>query len=301
MKPKVSVVTPCYNSENYIRPYLDSLLAQTYTNLEVILVDDGSEDATAAIIEAYAERFAQKGITCRYIYQEHKNQAWAVNNGLKYVTGAYLIWPDSDDILEPTSVEKRVAYLQCHPEEGMVRNDRYYIDAATGKRYNGKPDAFKTKKRLFYDLFFERCTVCCGTYMIRMACFDEINPSREILIGHGGQNYQLLLPMAYRFLCGFVDEQLYGVVVHADSHSLQQRTYAQAKDRMDSLLWICDSILRELPVPEEERQILMKIKTNHCYKILDGRYRIRVRHLLRTVRANFYSLRYRKIWEQDYE
>ena len=298
MNPKVSVVTPCYNSEKYIRPYLQSLLNQTYTELEIILVDDGSTDATASIIEEHRPFFEEKGITCQYLYQDHKNQAYAVNTGLKHVTGAYLIWPDSDDILEPTSIEKRVAYLETHPEDGMVRSDRYYIDADTGQRHDGRPDAFKRKKTLFFDLFFEQCTVCCGTYMIRMNCFDKINPLREIPIGHGGQNYQMLLPMSYHFTCGFVDEKLYGVVIHDDSHSMQKRTYAQAKERMDSLLTICDIILQKLPLENRTKRILMRIKKNHCYQILDERYGRRVRYRLRRWLRKYHFRRYRSIWER---
>ena len=297
MKQIVSVVTPCYNSENYIRPFLQSLLNQTYLELEIILVDDGSTDSTAEIIEEHRPDFEKTGVTYHYIYQEHENQARAVNTGLKYVTGTYLIWPDSDDILEPTSVEKRVEYLQNHPEEGMVRSDRYYINAATGKRYEGKVDAFKHKKDLFFELFFEKCNVCCGTYMIRMSCFDKINPEREIVIGHGGQNYQMLLPMVYHFLCGYVDEPLYGVVVHGDSHSQQERTYAQARDRMDSLLMICASVLQDLPLDERTKRILMKMKRNHCYQILDDRYGYHYRYLLRVLLRKYYSMRYRRIWE----
>ena len=299
MKPKVSVVTPCYNSEHYIVAFLTSLLNQTYSEMEVVLVDDGSTDATPQIIESFRPRFEQKGISYRYIRQEHRNQAYAVNNGLKYVTGDYLIWPDSDDLLEPTSVEKRVRYLQQHPEDGMVRSDRYYIDAVTGNRSGGKPDLFRNTKDLFYPLFFEKCVICCGTYMIRMSCFDRIHPGREIVIGDGGQNYQMLLPMAYHFSCGFVEEALYGVVVHEDSHSNQKRTYAQAKARMDSLLMICDTVLGDLPMERKQRARLMSIKKNHCYQILDGRYRHRFRYLLRHLLWRYHGFRYGHLWEKE--
>ena len=92
MNEIVSVVTPCYNSEKYIEAYLRSLLEQTYSDLEIILVDDGSTDRTAEIIQSYRPVFEAKGISLYYLYQEHENQAAAVNRGLKKVTGEYLIW-----------------------------------------------------------------------------------------------------------------------------------------------------------------------------------------------------------------
>lgn len=298
VKQRVSVVTPCYNSEHYIVPFLTSLLNQTYPEMEVILVDDGSTDATAQIIKQFQPRFEKKGIPCRYIWQEHQNQACALNTGLKHVTGEYLIWPDSDDLLEPDSIAVRVRYLQQNPQDGMVRSDKYFVDAATGKRSQGKPDRFKTRKDLFYPLFFEKCTVCCGTYMIRMDCFDKLHPDREIVIGHGGQNYQMLLPMAYHYSCGFVDAPLYGVVVHADSHSQQKRTYEQAKSRMDSLLEICDAVLLALPLDQKTCRCLMKIKKNHCYQILDARYGHHRRYLFRSFIRCYHDRRYGRLWEK---
>lgn len=106
IKDKVSAVVPVYNGELFLPHILDSILAQTYPQIEMILVDDGSSDRTLQIAEAYREAFAVKGYEYHIVRAGHRNASAAINHGLPYVTGEFLIWPDSDDRLEKDSVEK---------------------------------------------------------------------------------------------------------------------------------------------------------------------------------------------------
>ena len=113
----VSIVTPVYNTEEYLPDYLDSILRQTYRKLELILVDDGSEDRSAAVAKSWQGRLEEKGISCRILRTRHRNASAALGHGLPFVTGEYLIWPDSDDVLAANSIEIRVDFLKKHPEE----------------------------------------------------------------------------------------------------------------------------------------------------------------------------------------
>ena len=99
IKNKVSVVTPVFNGESHLERMLDSILGQTYQELEMILVDDGSTDNTALVAEGCQKKFEDKGLEFRIIKAEHRNASAAINQGLPYVTGEYLVWQDSDDIL----------------------------------------------------------------------------------------------------------------------------------------------------------------------------------------------------------
>ena len=110
MKKLVSVVSPCYNGEDYISRYMDSILKQTYRPIEVILVNDGSADKTEEIINSYASVFERSDIILKVITKNNEGSGAAVNDGLKHITGEYLIWPDSDDFLFPESIEKRVKF-----------------------------------------------------------------------------------------------------------------------------------------------------------------------------------------------
>ena len=103
-EPKISVVVPVYKVEPYLRKCLDSIVNQTYRNLEIILVDDGSPDNCGAICDEYAAGDSR----IRVIHQENGGVSSARNAGLSAVTGEWVGWVDSDDwlslihISEPT-------------------------------------------------------------------------------------------------------------------------------------------------------------------------------------------------------
>lgn len=115
-KNLVSIVTPCYNGEYFIRRFLKSILNQTYSNIEMILINDGSTDRTEEIVREFQNEFSKRGIRFVYQYQENSGQAAALNNGLKLFEGEFLIWPDSDDELMPRFIEEKVNFLRNHPE-----------------------------------------------------------------------------------------------------------------------------------------------------------------------------------------
>lgn len=90
MSPLVSIMTPCYNGEKFVGRYLDSVLAQTYDNIEVVLIDDGSTDNTAPIVKSYIPKFESKGYKLIYVYQENSGAASAINKAMPLVTGDFI-------------------------------------------------------------------------------------------------------------------------------------------------------------------------------------------------------------------
>lgn len=116
----VTVVMPVYNGEQYLRQAIDSMLAQTYANWELVLVDDGSHDGTAAIARQYQDP------RIRYHYQENRGQAAALNTGLALAQGEFVTTLDADDWYPPESLAARVAHLQQHPACAACYGDGYY-------------------------------------------------------------------------------------------------------------------------------------------------------------------------------
>ena len=243
---KVSVVTPVYNGEAYLGKMLESVLGQTYPDLEMILVDDGSSDNTVRVAEGYRERFAQKGYSYRIVKAEHKNASSAVNRGLAYVTGEYLIWPDSDDILEPESVEKRVEFLKGHPEYRCVRSLSRYVDARTGElcERSDEQRGDLGKEELFWDILESKTFVCCGCYMLRTEAFLGIYPKRRIPEYDVGQNFQMLLPFMYYYKCPTICEELYNVTVRPGSHSRRELSQAEEEKKYKDYEHLIDEIAR---------------------------------------------------------
>lgn len=105
---RVSVIIPVYNVEKYLRECVDSVLAQTYENIEVILVDDGSPDSCPAICDEYAARDAR----VRVIHKENGGVASARNKGLEIASGEYVAFVDPDDVISPVMYESLVLALE---------------------------------------------------------------------------------------------------------------------------------------------------------------------------------------------
>ena len=99
MQPKVSVVIACYNKEKYIEELLDSILSQSWKNIQLIIVNDGSTDNTREYILSYKPRFLENHIEFVFIDQENTGVSIAVRNGLKKANGEYVCMPDADDVL----------------------------------------------------------------------------------------------------------------------------------------------------------------------------------------------------------
>ena len=244
---RVSVITPVYNGEAHLPNMLNSVLAQTWPCIEMILSDDGSTDGTLSVAEGYREKFAARGYTLRIVEGEHKNASAAINRGLPFVTGEYLIWPDSDDVLERESVERRVRLLEENPACLCVRSLSYYFDWQTGApRPADEQQGDMDKADLFWDILEGRSFVCCGCYMLRTEPFFAIYPERRIPEYCVGQNFQMLLPFLYRHGCPTLQERLYGVAVRPGSHSRtpltqpqEEKKYADYERLVDEMAALC--------------------------------------------------------------
>ena len=115
--PVVSVIMPVYNSERYVAEAIDSVLAQTFTDFELLIVDDGSTDGSAEIIRSY-ETLDRRVRFLRL--NQNSGQGPALNAGLAVATGAYITNMDSDDISLPTRLEKQVRFLEDRPQIGAL-------------------------------------------------------------------------------------------------------------------------------------------------------------------------------------
>ena len=114
--PKISVVVPVYNVEKYLKKCLDSILNQTYKNLEIICVNDDSNDSTVEI----AKEYVKKDSRIKLIKNEEIFVGGARNTGLKLAAGEFVTFVDSDDWLEPDVYEKAIAAFENHPEAELV-------------------------------------------------------------------------------------------------------------------------------------------------------------------------------------
>lgn len=132
MTGKVSVIIPCYNAARYIGETLESVRRQTWPNLEVIVVDDGSKDDSFRIVEAFG------GLDLVLVRQSNRGQTAALNVGLTHATGDYIQYLDADDLIDPDKIAIQVSRLAAAPR--CVASGRW------GRFYGGPQDArFETE------------------------------------------------------------------------------------------------------------------------------------------------------------
>lgn len=122
--PLVSIITPSFNQANFLEETIQSVLSQDYPNLEYLIVDGGSTDGSREIIARYQDRLAW------WVSEPDKGQTDALNKGFSQARGEILAWLNSDDTYLPGAISAAAAYLQQHPEAGMVYGDANLIDAS---------------------------------------------------------------------------------------------------------------------------------------------------------------------------
>lgn len=122
-EPLVSILSPCYNVEQYLPQCIESIINQTYKNLQIVLIDDGSSDGTWNVLQKYADKDSRIEI----YHQDNQGVASTRNNLLDKVKGDYVLFVDSDDWIEPDMVEFLVEKSLTHQADivicGMVKND----------------------------------------------------------------------------------------------------------------------------------------------------------------------------------
>ncbi len=257
-RPLVSIIAPCYNGALYLRPFLESVVAQSYENIELIFIDDGSTDTSKDIVVEYIPRFEERGSVLLYSFQDNKGAAAAINKGLASFHGDYLMWTDADDILCVDNVEEKVNYLENHPEFDFVICEAELVDylnpEITLKRIKReKPEG---EDSFFEDYLEERNIVYgSGEILVRREAFLRAIPERKITESRQGQNFQLMLPLTYCLKCGYLEKPLYKIVKHPDSHSRMDRAYGDYIKRQTDFIELIISTINKIPMMSLEEKV----------------------------------------------
>lgn len=178
-QPKVSIVVPCFKKARYLTEALDSLLAQTFTNWECAIVNDGSPDNTEEIALKYCERDSR----FRYLCQLNQGVSSARNNGIKQMDGKYILALDADDWISDSYVEKAVRYLEEHPEVKLVYS-RYESFGPQGK-HEWKLPPYSYEGFVMGDMVI----VCSAVF--RRDDFDRVGGYDETMQGYEDWDFWL--------------------------------------------------------------------------------------------------------------
>ena len=188
---RVSIITPFLNAGPFIEESINSVLAQTYGDWELLLVDDGSTDASTEIASRYAAAHPGK---VRYLSHEHRRNRGASasrNLAARYAQGEYLAFLDADDVYLPQKLEVTVPILDAHPEVAMLYAATQYWYSWSGRRedadrdwiwrkYGAQPDTVIEPPRMLLQFLENGGTVpCMGSVLVRRAAVESVGGWEE--------------------------------------------------------------------------------------------------------------------------
>jgi glycosyltransferase involved in cell wall biosynthesis len=171
-QPKVSVVVPAYNTMKYLPETLDSILHQTFSDFEVLIVNDGSSDN----IEEWFEQIQDSRV--KSISQQNAGLSSARNTGIRHSQGEYIAFLDSDDTWEKTKLEKQVKYLEEHPSIDLIHTWILLIDEhgiSTGRILK----SFAVGD--VWQQLIQQNIIACLSVMVRRHCVESVGGFDETL------------------------------------------------------------------------------------------------------------------------
>ncbi len=186
-QPLVSVLISAYKHERYIEPCVRSVLAQTYPRIELIVLDDGSPDGTAAVLQRLHDEAAAAGKPFTFIAKQNSGLSDTLNQALALATGKYVCQFGSDDIMLPDKTAKQVAFMEAHPDVAVCGGNALNIDS------DGKVLEKRQKNPPQREITFEHLFANTGPGIVASTCMIR----KEVLDREGGWNPAIPLEDMY--------------------------------------------------------------------------------------------------------
>lgn len=199
--PLVTVAVPCYNHEGFVQECIESIVGQTYKNIELIVVDDGSSDRSPEILTDLQKKHGFK-----LFLQTNQGLPKTINTILKnHTRGVYFSLCASDDYWLPEKIEKQVAFMEANRFYPMCYGKTYYVDKNSKIIENGDKNNRRLRGGwLFNDIFLFKIHPPVN-YMYKTSLFDEVGYYDEAIIA---EDYYMNLKISSKYPIGFLDDYL---------------------------------------------------------------------------------------------
>jgi glycosyltransferase involved in cell wall biosynthesis len=185
--PKTTVIMLLYNGEEYVREAIDSIISQTFTDFELLVIDDGSTDNGPEIVRQYADN------RIRLIVKQHNEGIVAARNtGLKYANGEYIAWLDCDDIASPTRLEEQVTFLDEHPDFGAVGS--WYEEIDENGKLTGKIQRIDAPSELIPSILLFRNYFGNSSIVLRRS----VIPEQGCRLYPGAEDFDLMVRISQK-------------------------------------------------------------------------------------------------------
>lgn len=210
--PLVSVVIPVFNAEEFIADTVESALSQTYPNVEILAVDDGSSDSSAQILSEFGE-------SIRYLSRENGGPAAARNTGISAARGTYIAFLDADDLWEPDKLAAQVELMEHNPEVGLVHTGSVVFDSTREYPFRSKQLPKLMAPSEAFPALFSGNFISTSTVLARSKLFSSLGSFDESMDFFAVEDYDMWLRFACNAGIGFIPEPLLRYRLHAEGIS----------------------------------------------------------------------------------
>jgi glycosyltransferase involved in cell wall biosynthesis len=201
LPPQISVILPTYNRETWLSETLDSVFAQTFQDFQVIVVDDGSDDCSAQILQKIQGRVGKN--RCKIITTPHQGVSHARNTGIRHSNSPLIAFLDTDDRWLPDKLTLQVKELQQNPDAVLCHTEEIWI--RNGKRVNACKHHEKNGGMIF-EKCLPRCVISPSATLIRRSILDEVGLFDESL--PACEDYDLWLRITAHYPVAFLSQPL---------------------------------------------------------------------------------------------
>lgn len=199
--PKISVIIPTYNTAKYLPEAIESVLAQTYTDLELIVIDDGSTDNTKEVVAPFLDRI-------EFIETENYGPSKARNRAIRESSGEYVAFLDADDFWYPDKLDRQMTLFSKNRQYSLLHSDasetRPYLSQEDSTWFSGKKHI---KAGLAFSELLKQCFIILSSVIVKRECLERVGVFDEKLKCWEG--YDLWLRIAFKYQIGFVNAPLY--------------------------------------------------------------------------------------------
>jgi glycosyltransferase involved in cell wall biosynthesis len=283
MNQTVSVVLPAYNGDLFIAAAIDSALAQTIIPFEIIVVDDGSNDATESIVRSYGDRVS-------YIRQQNKGTSGAYNTGIAAASGDYIAFLEQDDIWSPDKNSAQLAAFYGNDDLGMVFSPVCILKEELASKRSDIDEQSEEGEYSFEDFFVRNRVLNCSTVMIRRDVLKHVGGFREDLKLAFDYDLWLRIAAEFRVLC--LSTPLATYRIHGNNQSKDDHDLLAA----ECSLGILQSLVDKPGLPEKVGRAVVRERISRLHREVAweharlGHRDEELQHLFATARVSPFKL-----------
>lgn len=276
MLPKVSVIIPAFNKDYLTMKCVESVINQTYDNIEIIVIDDGSKDQTYNLIKKYIDKII-------YVKQENKGACAARNYGIKISSGKYIALLDCDDIYYPTKIERSVELLESHEENRFLITKVNLIDMNNNIVNKNIKICNIDNKNFYKDLICFNINITNSTLVASKKSLEKVGLFDESIFISADRDLLIKLSKIYKVI--YLNESLTGYRV------INETIYNDLSKAIEEFEYIIEkNILNDLKLKNYALQNLYFIYSK--FYAAQSNINKSKKLLLKIIRINFF---YRKI------